>query len=100
MSTVTSGRRRGDRGIEMKLKLPDGPFRAYLFDCDGTIVDSMPLHYIAWKKALAEFNCAFDEQLFYAWGGTPVAEIVALLNERQAVSMSFDSGAPGKKKSA
>ncbi len=33
----------------MKLKLPDGPFEAYLFDCDGTIVDSMPLHYVAWK---------------------------------------------------
>jgi hypothetical protein len=33
-------------------------FRAYLFDCDGTIADSMPLHYIAWKKALAEWNCA------------------------------------------
>ena len=34
----------------MKLKLPAGPFRAYLFDCDGTIADSMPLHYIAWKQ--------------------------------------------------
>ena len=39
----------------MKLKLPPGDFRAYLFDCDGTIVDSMPLHYNAWKKALAEW---------------------------------------------
>ncbi len=34
----------------MKLTLPAGNFRAYLFDCDGTIVDSMPLHYNAWKK--------------------------------------------------
>ena len=75
----------------MKLRLPLGVFRAYLFDCDGTIVDSMPLHYIAWKKALAECNCAFDEQLFYAWGGTPVAEIVALLNERQGLTMSVES---------
>jgi beta-phosphoglucomutase family hydrolase len=76
---------------QVKLRLPLGVFRAYLFDCDGTIVDSMPLHYIAWKKALAECNCAFDEQLFYAWGGTPVAEIVALLNERQGLSMSVES---------
>ena len=37
----------------MKLQLPAGTFRAYLFDCDGTIVDSMPLHYIAWTSALA-----------------------------------------------
>ncbi len=59
----------------MKLKLPHGSFSAYLFDCDGTIADSMPLHYIAWKKALGEWNCEFDEELFYAWGGMPIAEM-------------------------
>ena len=75
----------------MKLKLPPGPFAAYLFDCDGTIVDSMPLHYLAWKKALAEWNCTFDEQLFYAWGGTPVSEIVAALNERQGLQMPVEA---------
>lgn len=74
----------------MSLKLPAGSFSAYLFDCDGTIVDSMPLHYIAWKKALAEWNCTFDERLFYALGGTPVAEIVSLLNERQGLKMAVE----------
>ena len=48
----------------MNLKLPPGDFRAYLFDCDGTIADSMPLHYKAWKKALAEYGCTYDEDLF------------------------------------
>jgi beta-phosphoglucomutase family hydrolase len=74
----------------VKLRLPPGSFGAYLFDCDGTIVDSMPLHYLAWKKALAEWNCAFDEQLFYAWGGTTVAEIISLLNKEQGLSMSVE----------
>jgi beta-phosphoglucomutase-like phosphatase (HAD superfamily) len=72
------------------LTLPDGPFRAYLFDCDGTIVDSMPLHYIAWSKALAEWGCTFAEDLFYAWGGRPVAEIVAALNEQHGLAMPVD----------
>ena len=67
----------------MKLKLPAGSFRAYLFDCDGTIADSMPLHYIAWKKALAEWNCEYPEDLFYSWGGKPVREIIAGLNQMQ-----------------
>ncbi len=80
----------------MKLKLPEGPFAAYLFDCDGTIVDSMPLHYIAWKKALAEWNCTFDERLFYAWGGTPVAEIVSALNQRQGLNMPVEGVATRK----
>ena len=80
----------------MSLRLPVGSFRAYLFDCDGTIADSMPLHYAAWKKALAEWNCTFDEQLFYAWGGTPVAEIICLLNERQGLSMPVEGVASRK----
>jgi beta-phosphoglucomutase-like phosphatase (HAD superfamily) len=71
----------------MKLPIPAGSFGAYLFDCDGTIVDSMPLHYIAWKTALAEWNCDFPEDLFYAWGGKPVAEIIATLNRMNGLAM-------------
>ena len=74
----------------MKLKIPHGSFKAYLFDCDGTVADSMPLHYVAWKKALGEWNCEFDEKLFYAWGGIPIAEIVATLNERNGLNMPID----------
>ena len=75
----------------MKLKLPEGPFKAYLFDCDGTIADSMPLHYIAWKKALGEWNCEFDEENFYAWGGRPTARhhIQALMTA-QGLSMPVE----------
>jgi HAD superfamily hydrolase (TIGR01509 family) len=71
----------------MKLPLPAGNFAAYLFDCDGTIVDSMPLHYIAWKTALGEHGCPFPEDLFYAWGGKPVDEIISTLNVMNALQM-------------
>jgi beta-phosphoglucomutase family hydrolase len=71
----------------MKLEIPAGTFAAYLFDCDGTIVDSMPLHYVAWKSALAEWNCDYDEKLFYAWGGKPVLKIIADLNEMHGLNM-------------
>jgi HAD superfamily hydrolase (TIGR01509 family) len=75
----------------MKLKLPDGNFRAYLFDCDGTIVNSMPLHYIAWKTVLAKWNCVYDEALFYSWGGKPTREIVSDLNKMQGLNMPVES---------
>ena len=71
----------------MPLLLPPGDFRAYLFDCDGTIADSMPLHFIAWKRALAEWNCNLSEELFYEWGGKPIAEIIADLNQRDRLQM-------------
>ncbi len=71
----------------MKLTIPPGDFKAYLFDCDGTIADSMPLHYQAWKKALDEQNCTFSEQLFYDWGGVAVADVIRRLNEMQQLNM-------------
>jgi len=80
----------------MKLQLPAGSFRAYLFDCDGTIVDSMPLHYKAWKAALAEWNCDFDEKLFYSWGGKPVRQIIADLNKIRSLNMPIESLATRK----
>ncbi|MDE3187160.1 MAG: HAD family phosphatase [Acidobacteriota bacterium] len=80
----------------MKLQLPAGAFRAYLFDCDGTIVDSMPLHYVAWKQSLAEWNCEFAEELFYAWGGRPVSEIIAALNRQHGLNMPVDAVAKRK----
>jgi len=74
----------------MTLQLPDGEFQAYLFDCDGTIADSMPLHYLAWREALAEWHCEFAEDLFYAWGGRPVAEIIAALNQMHGLNMPIE----------
>jgi beta-phosphoglucomutase family hydrolase len=73
----------------MKLTIPPGDFKAYLFDCDGTIADSMPLHYQAWKKALDEHNCEFSEQLFYDWGGVAVADVIARLNKMHQLNMSI-----------
>jgi beta-phosphoglucomutase-like phosphatase (HAD superfamily) len=80
----------------MKLKLPEGSFKAYLFDCDGTIVDSMPLHYVAWSKALGEWNCDFEEELFYAWGGMPVVDIISTLNEKHGLKMPVQEVAKRK----
>lgn len=80
----------------MKLPIPAGTFRAYLFDCDGTVVDSMPLHYIAWKQALAECGGTFDEELFYSWGGKPPKEIVSGLNQMQGLDMPVEAVATRK----
>ncbi|MFC8845352.1 MULTISPECIES: HAD family hydrolase [unclassified Micromonospora] len=75
----------------MILPLPDGEFRAYLFDCDGTIVDSMPQHHTAWRRALHEWGCDLPEDLFYAWAGRPVADIVTDLNARHGLAMPVEA---------
>jgi beta-phosphoglucomutase family hydrolase len=71
----------------MKIKLPAGDFEAYIFDCDGTLADTMPLHYQAWLAALKEYACEFPEALFYELGGVPTDKIIEILNERHGCSM-------------
>ncbi len=71
----------------MNIQLPDGDFAAYIFDCDGTLADTMPLHYRAWCAALKEHNAEFPEALFYELGGVPTERIVEILNERHGHSM-------------
>lgn len=66
----------------MKLEIPDGDFAGYIFDLDGTLVDTMPLHYRAWDTAMRAvgLNAPLDEELFYSLGGVPtkrVAELIA-----------------------
>ena len=74
----------------MKLDVPDRQFEGYIFDCDGTIADTMPIHYRAWTRAMAEFGGTFPEDLFYSWGGIPTGEIVRQLNEKFGSTMDVD----------
>ena len=84
---------------KLTFSLPEGKFQAYIFDCDGTIADSMPLHYIAWRNALAPWNCDFTESLFYEWAGFSVTEIVRMLNEKHGLKMPVEDVVQGKKRS-
>ncbi len=68
----------------MKLDIPEGPFEAYIFDCDGTLADSMPVHYDAFLKTFAQMGVEFDltEEIYYGLAGVPIHEFVANLNHR------------------
>ena len=77
--------------IFLKLEIPAREFGGYIFDCDGTLADNMPLHYRAWSLAMADFGGQYPEELFYEWGGRPTAHIVAALNERFGLSMDVEA---------
>jgi len=74
----------------MALTLPAGEFRAFIFDCDGTLADNMPLHYEAWSRAMRDFGGSYPEELFYEWGGVPTGDIVRRLNEKFGLSLDVD----------
>lgn len=52
---------------------------ALIFDCDGTLADTMPAHYQAWLDVLRPFAIPFPEPRFYGLGGVPTVEIARIL---------------------
>ena len=75
------------------LDIPRREFGAYIFDCDGTLVDSMPLHYRAWSAAFEAQGASFDftEHQFYENAGVPDREIVAKMNALHGTELSPDA---------
>src|SRR5512137_662848 len=58
-----------------------------IFDCDGTLADTMPLHWRAWQVIAArhQFNLPIDR--FYALGGVPSRDILRLLSSEQGLRL-------------
>lgn len=53
--------------------------RALIFDCDGTLADTMPLHWRAWSAVTRRHGLDFPEDRFYSLGGVPTRDIVRQL---------------------
>lgn len=59
-----------------------------IFDCDGTLADTMPAHYIAWRALLDRFGIPFPEPRFYAMGGMPTGSIIRVLAAEVGVTVT------------
>ena len=71
-------------------------YKALVFDCDGTLADSMPTHYIAWRATMRKHGIEFDEELFYELGGVPTNKIVALLSKQSGIELDANKVAHEK----
>ena len=70
--------------------------RGLIFDCDGTLADTMPLHWRAWQIIADKYKLEFPEDRFYALGGVPSRDIARMLAEEQGVTMDFIAAAHEK----
>jgi beta-phosphoglucomutase family hydrolase len=68
------------------MKLP-AHIKGLIFDCDGTLADTMPLHWRAWQMITQRHNLHFPQDRFYAYGGVPSRDILKLLAEEQSRSL-------------
>ncbi len=61
---------------------------ALIFDCDGTLADTMPVHYRAWQKVLAGVGIPFSTVRFYQLGGVPTGKIIRIVSTETGVPLS------------
>ena len=71
-------------------------YDALIFDMDGTLVDSMPLHLDAWEQTSAEFGLPFDRAQLNEYGGIPTRKIVAMLAEQHGLAIDVEAFARRK----
>ena len=55
--------------------------KGLIFDLDGTLVDSMPVHKIAWKGMCALKGFDFTDEIFYGYAGVPSDKILEMINK-------------------
>jgi beta-phosphoglucomutase family hydrolase len=56
--------------------------QALIFDLDGTLIDTMWLHHLAWQATLQPEGAQFPEDLFQKLAGVPSDKLVEILNQK------------------
>jgi HAD superfamily hydrolase (TIGR01509 family) len=72
---------------------PDHDYGGYIFDCDGTLADSMVVHHRAWLSALSAHGATFDFdwELFTSRAGMSLPSTVRELNAQFGLSLDPDA---------
>ena len=73
-------------------------YDALIFDCDGTLADTMPAHFRVWRETLQLHGMDFDEDHFYSLGGVSAVKIVGLLADQHGVEVDHVAVAGAKER--
>ncbi|MCU1367869.1 MAG: family phosphatase [Ilumatobacteraceae bacterium] len=68
--------------VDVPWSAPEGT-TGLIFDCDGTLADTMPIHFVAWTTMLDQHGLAFPEAQFFAFAGMPSHRIIDRLAAEQ-----------------
>ncbi|UFN71454.1 beta-phosphoglucomutase family hydrolase [Vibrio alginolyticus] len=63
------------------------PYEGFIFDMDGTLIDTMPAHLAAWQATADRFDFPFCQEWFHSLGGMPSFKIVEELNRVHELSL-------------
>jgi beta-phosphoglucomutase-like phosphatase (HAD superfamily) len=72
--------------LKADVNIISGP-KGLIFDCDGTLANTMPLHWRAWQVITTRHKLHLPEQRFYELGGVPSRDILKMLGQEQGIAI-------------
>jgi len=69
---------------------PPEPYKALIFDCDGTLADTMPSHARSWVETYRAAGIEISTEPFLRMGGIPNRTIIETLNRELSVDLEVD----------
>jgi HAD superfamily hydrolase (TIGR01509 family) len=73
----------------MKLEI-DPKAKALIFDLDGTLSDSLPVHIASWHSVCDQLNCFFDEKIIVEMTGAPTITFAERIKKEQNIKISAE----------
>ena len=77
-------------------QLTQGPYKAFLYDCDGTLADNMPSHKAAFVKVAAQYNIDLNDAMIDELAGWPTVLIADEIMKRYDVQFDRETFARQK----
>jgi beta-phosphoglucomutase family hydrolase len=68
---------------------PIPPYKALIFDCDGTLADTLPVHFQTWSVALQAVGADISKDWYYKYCGTSAEEMLQIL--KNSFGYQFDA---------
>ena len=72
--------------------------KALIFDCDGTLADSMQIHFLSWRRALLSRGIDLQSEDFYSQSGTPSSRVIPEIARRSGVKIDFQAALHDKER--
>jgi len=77
----------------MTFKIPTRKYKGYIFDCDGTVADTMPLHLRAWNHGLkrAKAPLQIEGKDFMTVAGMALQQTIDHWNETHSLQIDAET---------
>ncbi|PWG78622.1 HAD family phosphatase [Pararcticibacter amylolyticus] len=73
--------------LQALTQLSKGDYKAFLYDCDGTLADNMQAHKDTYVKVALDHGVTIDPAIIDEFAGLPIVRVVEEINKRYQCSL-------------